>query len=70
TAMFYGAKAFNSDIFRWDTANVVNMEGMFFDASSFNHDISGWNVDRVNHSDKFATGANVNFTTDKQPIFK
>ena len=35
-------QSFNSDISKWNTANVVNMGRLFHRALSFNRDISKW----------------------------
>eukprot|EP00961_Rhodomonas_salina_P227354 3073953-Rhodomonas_salina.1 len=46
-AMFYRAQLFNSDISRWNTGKVQNMNYMFFGAYAFDADISRWDVSSV-----------------------
>ena len=38
---------FNSDISRWNTSNVIDMNGMFIRASAFNQNIGSWNTSNV-----------------------
>ena len=47
--MFMDARAFNSDIGNWDTANVTNMHYMFWNAKIFVQDISGWCVEKISN---------------------
>eukprot|EP00746_Dinoflagellata_sp_MGD_P164173 gnl/MRDRNA2_/MRDRNA2_92654_c0_seq1.p1 gnl/MRDRNA2_/MRDRNA2_92654_c0~~gnl/MRDRNA2_/MRDRNA2_92654_c0_seq1.p1 ORF type:complete len:581 (+),score=64.45 gnl/MRDRNA2_/MRDRNA2_92654_c0_seq1:28-1770(+) len=53
---------FNEDISKWDTSNVVNMEGMFNrSTTNFNADISKWNVGKVtNMAAMFAMASSFN----------
>jgi len=39
--------AYNGDISKWNTAQVIEMGGMFQYASAFNQDIGGWNTSQV-----------------------
>ncbi|SKB70468.1 gliding motility-associated C-terminal domain-containing protein [Sphingobacterium nematocida] len=45
--MFFGAKAFNSDLSSWDVSGITNMSHMFYDAFGFNGNIDNWNVSNV-----------------------
>ena len=45
--MFNSASAFNQDIGRWSTAQVLSMREMFRSASAFNQDIGSWNTAQV-----------------------
>ena len=38
---------YNGDISKWDTSNVINMEGLFHYAYKFNTSINGWDVSNV-----------------------
>ena len=45
--MFFNAKAFNSDLSKFDVGNVQNMEYMFRNANAFNQDLTSWDVGNV-----------------------
>jgi surface protein len=60
-AMFKDAKAFNRDLFRWDTSSVISMKEMFSNAISFNGDISNFDVSNVrDFTEMFATAIKFN----------
>jgi surface protein len=46
SCMFYGAAQFQSDLSKWDTGRVVNMNGMFRNAGRFDSNIFEWNTAR------------------------
>ena len=45
--VFQDAKAFKSDISKWDVSRVIKMNDMFKNAVAFNGDLSRWDVSRV-----------------------
>ena len=54
----------------WQVGNVTNMNGMFYNATAFNGNISAWCETLIATTPTdFATGANVNFTTGRQPTW-
>ena len=63
-ACFQGCSNFNSDITKWDTTNVIDMDGMFSNASSFNQPIGNWNVSNVTTMNGMFFGA----SSFNQPI--
>lgn len=66
--MFYGCKAFNTDLSDWDVSNLTNMGYMFYNAETFNRDLSGWNVSHIpTEPDGFSTGTTV--WTKPKPIW-
>ncbi|MBP1527084.1 BspA family leucine-rich repeat surface protein [Spiroplasma endosymbiont of Dactylopius coccus] len=55
--MFMDARAFNQDISKWNTSNVVDMSYMFSNASSFNQNLSSWNIAHVTNMSSMFAGA-------------
>ena len=50
--MFWGARAFNQDVSKWNVSNVVDMSGAFYWALTFNQDLSTWNVGNATTMEK------------------
>jgi surface protein len=82
--MFYGTPSFNCgqasgvahDLMQrtattgWQVGNVTNMDLMFYNADAFNGNISAWCETLITTTpSNFAAGANVNWTTDRQPTW-
>ena len=45
--IFLGAKAFDTDLSKWNVSRVTSMMFMFSGAKIFDMDLSKWNVSRV-----------------------
>ena len=49
--MFWGSRAFNRDISKWDVSNVTDINYLFAGAASFNGNLSKWDVSSVTDMD-------------------
>ena len=60
-----------SGIGKWDTSNVIDMEGLFYKMKDFNEDISTWNTSKVeNMSSMFEDADSFNRSLNNWDVSK
>ena len=54
--MFYFCENFESDLSRWNTSKVENMNGMFMFCRKLKCDLSDWDVSKVKDNEDIFVG--------------